>query len=84
MPRSSEPVTSKLDGDVGQQRCADADEDVGTEAGRLSRDLALESDRAAEDDGERELEEKIDAERRDELGYVRNRGGKEDSATPAR
>jgi hypothetical protein len=49
------------DGDVHQQRGADADQDVGAQAGGLSRQLALEPDDAAEQYGQRQLDEEIDA-----------------------
>jgi hypothetical protein len=55
-------------GDVGEQRSADADENVRAQAGRFPRDLTLEPDRAAEDDGESELEEEIQAQRVRQLG----------------
>jgi hypothetical protein len=48
-------------GHVHEQRRADADQDVRAQAGGLSRQFALEADDAAKQDGERELDEEIDA-----------------------
>jgi hypothetical protein len=48
-------------GDVHQQRGADADQDVRAQAGGLPGQLALEPDDATEQDGERQLDEEIDA-----------------------
>jgi hypothetical protein len=47
--------------DVHQQRGTDADQDVGAQAGRFPRQLALEPDDAAEQYGQRQLDEEIDA-----------------------
>jgi hypothetical protein len=48
-------------GDVHQQRGTDTDQDVRAEAGGFPRQLALEADDAAQQDGEGQLDEEIDA-----------------------
>jgi hypothetical protein len=48
-------------GELGEQRRADADENVRSQAGRLSRDLTLESNRAAEQRREQQLAENAQA-----------------------
>jgi hypothetical protein len=58
--------------DVHQQRGAETDEDVGAEAGRLSRELALEADDAAEEDRERELDEEVEAQDARDLHHLGN------------
>jgi hypothetical protein len=60
-------VPGDLERDVREQRGANADENVRAQPRGLARDLALQPDRAAEDDGERELEKQVDAERGDKL-----------------
>jgi hypothetical protein len=47
--------------DVHEQRRADTDQNVGAEAGRLARQLSLEADDPAEQDGEQQLDQEIDA-----------------------
>ena len=59
-------------GDVHQQRGADADEDVRAQARRLAGDLALEPDDAAEEHGEGELDEEVDAQHARDLHQQRN------------
>src|SRR5919204_670973 len=55
------------DRQVHEDRRADADEDVRAQPGRLAGDLALQADRAAEEDGEEELEEQVEPQRRHHL-----------------
>jgi hypothetical protein len=47
--------------EVREERGADADENVRTEAGGLSGNLTLEANRAAKDGGDEELDEQIEA-----------------------
>ena len=47
-------------GDVHQQRCAEADEDVGPQAGGLAGELSFEADDPAEEHGERQLDEEVE------------------------
>ena len=61
--------------DVSQQDGTDADEDVGAKPRRLCLDLTLEPDRAAEDYGERELSEEVEAKGVGEVGPRDIRGG---------
>jgi hypothetical protein len=58
---------SNVDGHVREQRCAHANENVGTESGRLSLDLPLEADDPAKHDRKTELEQQVEAERADQL-----------------
>ena len=54
---------------IRQQRGTDANENVRTKPRGLAFDLALQTDRAAKDDGERELEQQVEAKRADELRH---------------
>jgi hypothetical protein len=47
--------------EVREERGADADENVRTEAGGLSGDLTLETNRAAKDRGDEQLDEQVEA-----------------------
>ncbi len=54
-------------GDVHQQCRADADQNVGAQAGGFARELSLEADDPAEEHGERQLDEEVDAQGAGEL-----------------
>jgi hypothetical protein len=57
-------------GDVHQQRRAQADEDVGSQAGGFAGELALEADDSAEEYGERQLDEEIEAQEARDLDQI--------------
>jgi hypothetical protein len=56
-PVGREADFGDVNGEMREERRADADEYVCTEASRLARDLALDTDRAAENGREEEFEE---------------------------
>src|SRR5512146_1151149 len=63
---------------VGEQRGANADEDVRPQSRRFGLDLALEPDRATEDDGEREFREEVEAEDAVDVAQRRHVAGARD------
>jgi len=75
-PVGREPDLRDVDRQMGKERGADADENIGTEAGRLPGDLTLEANRATEERGEKQLQEQREAQGVAQRGERRRMGGR--------
>ena len=70
-----EPDLGQVDRQMGEERGADTDENIGTQARRLAGELTLEADRAAENGGQRQLEKQHELQRLAQIGERRRAGG---------